>query len=374
MRIAIIGTGIGGLAAALACRRAGIDFELFDHTESPLSGGAALTLWPNALIGLNELGVFENGMDWLHFIHHGHLRTDKNADLYGLPLDWMKATYGFQPSCVTRTQLIRKLRDSVGSPTIRKAHCERVSQTDKQVSVYFSNGSQETFDGAIAADGIHSVVRRQLIGDSRRAVHYTAWRGIAIDAHVPPASMCEYLGKGIRFGYSKIDPSQTYWFATVNNHLLPSKTADWSTVADQFSGFPETVRSCIERTPRKSVIETSVEDVLPGAPMAWNNVAFLGDAAHAITPNLGLGACLAIEDAKVLCDTLQSGAPLKQAFARYAQSRRDRVAKISRFTRWLGQTTQMEQQALIGVRNATFRVAPTIIKNLVWKAVLGSGS
>ncbi|WP_054971213.1 FAD-dependent monooxygenase [Alicyclobacillus ferrooxydans] len=373
MRIAIIGAGIGGLAAALACQNANIDFTLFDHAENPLSGGVALTLWPNALRALKEIGGFTTGEEGFHAIEIGCLRTDKDNQVYQLPLTWMEDTYGFKPVCVRRNELTTRLYRALQSPTIREAHCTFVSPTETGVIVQFSDGSREEFDGAIAADGIHSSIRHQLIGDSERTVDYTAWRGIAIDAEVPPASMCEYLGPGVRMGYAAINPSLTYWFATVNNNLV-KPDIKWSTVVDKFSGFPKAVRSLIESTPEESILQNSIRDVLPGAPMAWSNVALLGDAAHAITPNLGLGGCLALEDAQFLgrsLRALQQGESLKQVFAHYAKSRRVRVARIANFTRWLGRATQMEQRSLMGLRNVAIGAVPSTIKKVVWRSVLG---
>ena len=372
MQIAIIGAGIGGLAAGLACQQAGIGFELFDGAERPLEGGVALTLWPNALLALQEIGALEQGRDWMHFIQHGSLRTDTNRNLLHLPLTWMQTTYGFQPICLARRELTTRLYEALGRPTIHKAHCHKVVPTGGRVTVQFLDRPAEDFDAAIAADGIHSAVRYQLAGDSKRPVNYTAWRGIAVNAHVNGASMCEYVGPGLRFGYATMSASLTYWFATVNNHLLPPDPhVLWSQVAERFSGFPEPVSSCILHTPFHHVLQSPVADVRPGIPMAMHNVALLGDAAHAITPNLGLGACLALEDAKALARVLMSRESLSHAFARYAQNRRLRVAAIARFTRCLGQALQLEHPFLISSRNALIRQAPDAISHRVWKAVLG---
>ena len=68
--------------------------------------------------------------------------------------------------------------------------------------------------------------------ETQRPVNFTAWRGIAVNAHVNGASMCEYVGPGLRFGYVTMSASLTYWFATVNNHLLPADPhVLWSQVA-----------------------------------------------------------------------------------------------------------------------------------------------
>ncbi len=376
MRIGILGAGIGGLAAALACQQAGIDFELFDHAENPLSGGVALTLWANGLGALKELGAFQQGMDWLHSIHEGSLRTDKNENLYKLPLDWMQSTYGYKPVCVRRSELVTRLYNTLQAPTIHRMHCEDVTLTDAAgVMVRFSEGPREEFDGVIAADGIHSIVRRRFIEDSLRTVDYTAWRGIAIDAEVPAASMGEYMGPGMRFGYATINKSSTYWFATVNDRLLPlGPKTSWENIADRFSTFPKIVQSCIESTPTQAVLRSSLQYVHPCTPMAKETVGLIGDAAHAITPNLGLGAGLALEDARFLLRALKYGQPIQQVLLRYEQNRSNRVARIARFTRWLGQGMQLENRRLVQLRNHAIRRVPNTVANAVWKAVLGESN
>lgn len=411
MRIGIIGSGIGGLAAALSCQRQGIDFDLFDPAENPLSGGVALTLWPNGLGVLDELGVMSHDSDWMHPIQNGSLRTDGDAVLYHLPLDWMHSTYGYRPTCVRRSELVTRLYNALGAPTIQRMRCDDVILHENHVNVRFSGGQQADFDAVIAADGIHSTIRDRVSADSQGAltsldssqpfqplqsrqlgksdqsgqslgsihsvdslndVRYSAWRGIAVGAQVAEKSMCEYMGRGVRFGYATISPSETYWFATANHRLLPrGSDTSWESVADWFSGFPSAVRSCILSTPTEGVRKSRIQYVHPKTPMVRGHVALLGDAAHAITPNLGLGAGLALEDARFLLHALRAGAPIKQVFASYEQARRLRTARIARLTNYLGQGMQLENRSLIQLRNRVIRMMPNRVANLVWRIVLG---
>ncbi|WP_206886350.1 FAD-dependent monooxygenase, partial [Alicyclobacillus mali (ex Roth et al. 2021)] len=121
MKLGIVGAGVAGLAAALACARAGIAYELLDRADGPLAGGVALTLWPNALRALRDLGVDVRGAGWAA-IEEGDIADMRGRALYRLPLSWMEARFGFLPVCVRRADLLREMHSAAGSPCIER--CE----------------------------------------------------------------------------------------------------------------------------------------------------------------------------------------------------------------------------------------------------------
>lgn len=373
-RIAIIGAGVGGLAAAIACQRHGIEFTIFDHAEHPLTGGFALTLWPNAIRALKQLGVFLQRPTWMQSLHHGELRTAQNERLYTLPIDWLASVYDETPTCVLRADLTTFLHQALGSPVIQRAHIEGIHSDTSGVALTCADGRTICVDGVIAADGIHSKVRQHVFGDRRRTASYTAWRGVARGAEIEVGTMCEYVGRGVRFGYANIRPSLTYWFATMNHQLMKSDLSDdesWAHVARHLCHFPTSVRRCIEMTDSHEILKSPVQDVAPGTPMSLGRIALLGDAAHAITPNLGLGACLALEDAAQLARCIQTEKNLITAFQSYAAARRRRVAQVSRMTRELGFVLQLENAALTKLRNTLVQQLPKALARQGWRTILG---
>lgn len=374
-RVAILGAGIAGLAAAAACEIRHISYQLFDPSEAPLVGGAALTLWPNALIALAQLGVLSQPPDWMHFIQQGDVRTDEDASLYALPLAWLERRYGYKPTCVRRVDLAHWLWKSIGKPSICRDGCTAITSRPDGVIVQFASGERERFDGVIAADGIHSVARRQLSGRTERGAHYTAWRGIATTTEIEAATMREYWGPGVRFGYASIHPVAVYWFATLNNHMLPMDEQQWwPKVVERLGAFPREVQTCLGATPAAEILRHAVRDVTPGGPLMRDNLVLVGDAAHAITPNLGLGACLALEDAAALADCIDGEKPLKVAFQQYAVRRRRRVARIAHLTRGLGTVTQWENAQLSAARNRAIRTVPSGMTHLAWRILLDNES
>lgn len=369
-RIGIIGAGVGGLAAALACSRAGLEYSLFDHAANPLVGGFALTLWPNARHALIELGVSHGVVHGMEPIELGEIRSAANVLLHQLPLTWMRQTFGVGPTCVQRSDLLQSLYDGLGRPTIHRGHCIGVKEGSRAVSAHFDTGASEHFDGAIAADGIHSLVRAKLGGKSARTFPYMAWRGIATSALVPKRSMREYWGQGVRFGYATINESTTYWFATVNMRLISNnEDLSWTDACHLFRGFPEEVESCIRTTPEKTVLGGFIQENPPGMKLANGRIALLGDCAHAMTPNLGFGAALALEDACTIARCLASDRGVKEAFAAYAKQRQSRVALMAHFTRKFGEVMQWERGRT--VRDGVMRAVPDMAAKGLWKFLMG---
>ncbi|GMA57476.1 salicylate hydroxylase [Alicyclobacillus sacchari] len=325
-RLGIVGAGIAGLAAGLACRQLGIDFQLFDAAEDPLAGGTGITLWPNALCALSELGM-RNFVDVVasNAMTNGGIATDRGAVLYSLPLAWIRRQYGYFPVCVRRDVLQRRMYEALDEPKIVRAQVHRVL-TSKDGAVVVGSHGQLWYDAVIIADGIHSQARNCLYPVQPRPTHYTAWRGMTHGAVVDPATMWEYWGLGVRFGYASVSPQSTYWFATVNqSHLRDGDS--WTVARTLLERFPPPVQACIAATADSDILHHRVQDLPPGCPMAMGHIALMGDAAHAITPNLGFGGALAIEDAAVWLEVVRDAGVSPAAFGIYADRRGAGFAK-----------------------------------------------
>jgi 2-polyprenyl-6-methoxyphenol hydroxylase-like FAD-dependent oxidoreductase len=374
-RIAISGAGVAGLAAALACKQHGIPFDLFDPAPHPLQGGAALTLWPNALLALQSLLLQPFGsIDFIHPIMQGDVRTGKDEPLYRLPLDWMKNTFGVRPACVRRDVLLDAMWTSLGRPHIERVSTTRVlqSESDDGITLELSDGQVKTYDGVIGAEGVHSNLRKQFVGDHLREANYSAWRGIANDRKNHPLAMREYWGPGVRLGYSDIDETSTYWFATVDHHFLPhtGTTKHDLPIPLLQSSLPARAIELLESTAKEKILHHRVHDYPPGVPINYGNVLLVGDAAHAITPNLGLGAALALEDGLTLqhhLPRLHASTPIDTIFRDVYRSRASRVAMISRATRLLGDLTQSRNSSFIPLRNGLVRSIPSHFTTPVWR-------
>lgn len=209
---------------------------------------------------------------------------------------------------------------------LRQALPETVLHTDAEVISASADGKmvcrrsgeeQElAADLVIAADGVNSVIRRSLWGGGPVFQHRAVWRGVTPSGSVWPVVDCMTLGRGQQVGMLPLPDERVYWFAMVNaerpNQVYADERAE---VLRLVSGWHDPIRALVEATPAEQVLHNDIVDIDPVDTFVRGRVVLLGDAAHAMSPNLGQGACQAIEDAVVLASELAatSGPPQRAA-------------------------------------------------------------
>ncbi|MDI9259623.1 FAD-dependent monooxygenase [Alicyclobacillus sendaiensis] len=378
MKLGIVGAGVAGLAAALACARAGIAYDLMDRAAHPLEGGVALTLWPNALRALCDLGVDVRAEAGWVPMEEGDIVDMRGRTLYRLPLQWMEARFGFLPVCVRRAELLRRMHGAAGSPRIEIREVRRVVEIDRGVVVAWDGGRME-YHGVVLTDGIRGGARSSIVEARTRPTHYLAWRGIARGVDVG-RRMREIWGRGFRFGYAAMGEGDVYWFATVNRSLLEragDAAETWRTLGALAAEGPPEVARMMAATPMQAVYTHDIFDLAPGLPLAVGRMALLGDTAHAITPNLGFGGGLALEDGAALLQALalhrvaEEPERLAGALQTYAAVRRRRVARMAYVTRFMGDVMQWQGKAAGQARDALFRSLAPFGDRLVWRWMMG---
>ena len=187
----------------------------------------------------------------------------------------------------------------------------------------------------IGADGIHSRVREIMLGKIRcNTAGYTAWRGVA-PAPAKEFKAGETWGKGQRFGFVPLNRDRVYWFATANRpeneNAHPAERQ--AELLDKFGGWHYPIRELLETTPTGTILRNDIYDLPPLEAWTVGRVTLLGDAAHAMTPNLGQGACQAIEDGVVLAgclakfeDILQASGPIRKVTQTQDRGHRQEIA------------------------------------------------
>jgi 2-polyprenyl-6-methoxyphenol hydroxylase-like FAD-dependent oxidoreductase len=214
-------------------------------------------------------------------------------------------------------------------------------------------------DLVIAADGIRSITRRTLhpSHEGPRYSGYTAYRGIA-EADLSDGGG-ETWGRGQRFGFARLIDGRIYWYATANREagrpVGPGGIHD--DVTKLFGGWHEPIPALLAGTPPESVLQNDIYDLaLPLVPFVEGRVVLLGDAAHAMTPNLGRGACSAIEDAGALARHLRATEDLPTALSRYDAERRPASAKLVKRSRSIGTIGQLDNRVLCTLRDGLLGV------------------
>jgi 2-polyprenyl-6-methoxyphenol hydroxylase-like FAD-dependent oxidoreductase len=369
-RILIVGAGIGGLAAAIAVRRAGFNVEV--HERAPELGalGAGLTIQPNAVLALRRLGVgeaLERAGSMLRV--GGLLRWDGRA-ISELPRamgESMVKEAGAPIIGIHRATLQELLLAALGRDVVQLDRaCAGYEAHERGVRVHYASGASVDCDVLIGADGLRSAVRAQLVQDGDPVyAGYTSWRGVTSDrCGLPADAGGEMWGRGQRFGGCAIDGGRFYWFAVANapaGGREPDAQATKAQLLERFAGWGNRTPELIASTPAEAILRTDIADRPPLARWGEGRVALLGDAAHPMTPNLGQGACQAIEDALVLGQELGRASSLEAGLRAYEAARLARANSVVVTSRKLGAVAQWQNPLACGLRNALFGSMPTAL-------------
>ncbi|GHO46237.1 FAD-dependent monooxygenase [Ktedonospora formicarum] len=373
MKVLIIGAGIGGLCTALALRRAGIEAQVFERAEGAQEAGTGLTLWTNALRALEQLGLTEALREFAMPYTRAAFQTPHGAVLTETSTLSLTQAPCVSPVAIHRADLHHLLLNALGRDAVQfGTRCVTYQQNQRGVHLQLENGESAYGEALIGADGIHSMLRTSLFaGSEPRFAGYTAWRGIARFRH--PHAAIETWGRGIRFGSVVLSQDHTYWFATRNES--PGHDADAVTrkqgLLTLFHQWHQQIPEIIEATEAQSILHKDIYELKPLPHWSVGRITLLGDAAHAMTPNLGQGACQAIEDAVVLAECIAQYPQPEDAFQAYERRRLARANRILRQSRLLGQIGQWENSFLCGLRDLALRATPPILLRKQLEPIVG---
>lgn len=354
---AVVGAGVAGLAAAVVLRRAGWHVQVLD--ERPLSEaltGSGLVLWPNAQEALGELGVPLPASPPLGL---------SLADSTGRPLAaaaprQLDRRLGGCPRVVLRADLVRGLRQAALEAGAQLSYGRRLVAAAPAAARWrlsFADASELQADVVLGCDGIRSAVR-DLLAPQRTAIRFrarVAYRGLS-DGPAPQGTLTEVWGREGRFGCAPLPDGRAYWFADV-----PARDArqrlDLAALRGRLGGWSAPAAEVLAGADPSSFSATEVQDRPLLRRWPYPTVALLGDAAHAMTPDLGQGACQALEDAARLGAHLRRH-PHPVALDRYVRSRRVRTGAVVVASRAAGMLAQPLPARAERSRAAALQVLP----------------
>ncbi len=360
MQVAIIGAGIGGLSAGIALKQLGHQVKIYEKFSAFKPVGAGLTIWRNALLGLRELGIPEAALQNHNVKSLASLRnwdgaflSDPRKGTLPMPIDELVRVFH-------RAELQQTLIETFGiEDIVLGAGFETASQTDDKVSVTLSTGETFDCDLLIGADGINSKVRLQLHPDSTPVYSgYTAWRAVIPydQSHCVPG---ETWGAQQRFGMFPVGHDQMYWYATqVAAAGACAANGEKAHLQQIFKNWHAPIADLLAQTPEEAILRNDVYDIDPLRKWGSGRITLLGDAAHAMTPNLGQGACQAIESAVVLRNCLRADSDLNGALRTYEAKRRKRTTPMIRQCRQIGNVGQISNKAGVFLRNTLMKAIP----------------
>ena len=375
MHIVIAGGGIGGLTTAIALARVGIEVDLYEQASAFREVGAGIGIAANALRALELLGLGGDLDAQSIPALQGGLRDASGRVLLAMPLDEISRRIG-AIAVLHRADLLNLLVSHVNPASLHLGRrCIGFTEHTEGVTAEFADGSALRADGLIAADGLKSAVREQLFGKSTmRYAGYTAWRAVVDFPGSGDLQLGETWGRGRRFGIVPMSAGRVYWFATRNapegEKDPPGRAKE--ALSEQFAGWHPPIAALLAATGEDSILRNDIYDIDPLPSCARGRVALLGDAAHAMTPNLGQGACQAMEDAVVLAACLKKAGQVAPAFAEYAHRRAKRTRQILLGSRRFGVIAQMENRTLCRIRDFAIHMTPGAVASRQTRALLGA--
>jgi 2-polyprenyl-6-methoxyphenol hydroxylase-like FAD-dependent oxidoreductase len=360
----VVGGGIGGLSLARELARAGLEVVVLERAPKLAAVGAGIIMNPNAMAVLEANGlapcVRSRSAPYLTrdtFDHRGRrLATRDYRPLYAAG----RLAAG---ALLHRAHLHECLYEGLPAGTVHlDTHLRVLDAGPDRVCVETERGEVFTGDVLIGADGIRSTVRARFFGPTEPAyLGYRSHRFVVPNAE-GLEHFTEFLGRGTRVGLVPIGGGQLYVWTTFNSSL-ESRAWALERVEALRALFGEFTDSRVRRafgglTSTDGVVCTDIEEIRQD-DWARGRVALLGDAAHALTPNMGQGAGMAMEDAAVLAEELTRAArretDVPQALARYVTRRRRRVDAIVRLSRQIGEEGQLAGALACWWRNRRIR-------------------
>jgi 2-heptyl-3-hydroxy-4(1H)-quinolone synthase len=339
--ILIIGGGIGGLSVARELALRGIKATVLERAPQLNPVGAGIIMNPNAMGVLERNGLADEVRrdSWPYLTRE---TRDRSGRLLAMR-DYRPLYEGgklAQGALVHRAHLLDALYRSLPVGTV----CFGKTPTTDDLG---------NADLVIGADGIHSQVRREFFGEVKpRYMGYRSHR-LIMENVADVRCFTEYLGRGQRIGLVPIGEKRLYVWTTFNSPPEARSIQDFPGFFSQFTHEPLR-RLFAALPPPESIITTEIEELWmhDWVRVSANNCAVLvGDAAHALTPNIGQGAGMAMEDAAVLAEELASGAEIEHALGSYAKRRKARVETVMRISREVGEDGQRASALGCWLRN-----------------------
>ncbi|KAG6411552.1 hypothetical protein SASPL_129635 [Salvia splendens] len=353
--IVIVGAGISGLATAVALQRVGIESVVVEQAASLRSGGTSLTFFKNGWKVFDAIGVADELRP--QFLKIEECVQEVRAVERGTLLEALANR--LPPAAISFSSKLKSIKTGHNDDTL----------------LTFEDDSVISAKVVIACDGIRSPVAKWMGFPDPRYVGHCAFRGLGVypDGQPFKPRVTYVYGRGVRAGYVPVSSTKVYWFVCFNSPSPGPKITDPSILRQETENllrdWPSELLSIIKSTPDDTIIRTPLVDrwLWPGVtpPVSSGKVVLVGDAWHPMTPNLGQGACCALEDAVVLANKLGEAMKLgtmsvEEAFRSYGAERWPRIFPLTLRANLVGALLQLDNKAVCSIRDNV--IVPKLVR------------
>ncbi|TDD48248.1 monooxygenase [Nonomuraea terrae] len=362
-RAVVIGGGVGGLAAGVALRRKGWEVTVLERAQAIEPVGSGLAIAANALKALDVLGLGDDIRKLATADGPMALRRSDGRSLVQTTEEQADAEYGDSVVVLLRAALLEVLAGALGGDRLSLG--TTVTGVDAERGVVRTDAGDLDADLVVAADGIHSATRRALFpghpGPAYSGV--TAWRAL-----IPRGGLSvprsESWGRGTVFGIHQLAGDVVYVYAT---DVLPAGTVlqdEREELLRRFGDWHDPIPALLQAADPARIIRGDIYSFAEPLPAYHRDrVALVGDAAHAMAPNLGQGACQAIEDAVVLAHHADGD------LAAYTAARLERTMKVVQRSMTLCRLSKLRNPLAVWLRDAGIATAARVRPDLMLRSM-----
>ncbi|TDE56729.1 monooxygenase [Nonomuraea mesophila] len=365
----VIGGGVGGLSAGVALRRAGWDVTVLERAAHLAPVGSGLAMAPNALKALDALDLGGRVRRLGRFEGQAGIRRPDGRPLVHTTDDDAQARYGDSMVVMSRAALMDVLAGALGEARLRLD--VTVSGVDAARGVVSTGAGDLEADLVVAADGIHSATRKALFpghpGPEYSGV--TAWRALIPRSGLPIQST-ETWGRGLVLGIHLLAGDLVYVYATDVSPAGAVHEDGREELLRRFGDWHEPIPALLRAADPTRIIRNDIFSFATPLPALHSGrVAFVGDAAHPMTPNLGQGACQAIEDAVVLAHLAAGSPAAEDALPAYTAARLDRTWQVVRRSMTICRLTKVRNAPAVRLRDLAMSTAARLRPDLMLRSM-----
>lgn len=375
MRILVVGGGIAGLTFAALLQQRGFKPTVVERIPEYGTVGYVIVLWPSGSRILKGLGVYRNLLDvGLQFTTY-NVSDEQGQMLHSYSVKNVTEKYGPMLSTY-RPDLINVIKEAVDPDSIRmNTTVDKIDQTNDEVYVTFSDGTQESYDLVVGCDGVRSKTRNLVFGDAPPLSYsgMTGWSFWVKQDIAKTLEIAEYWGTGKFFGIWPTKGRLSVFTSISNKSQDPDPVESRiNRIQDNFKDFGGLVPEILDSLDDPKEIYHGHYNDLKMKKWHKGRVVLVGDAAHAILPTAGGGVSMAMESAAVLADELcrADSKYIEQAFESYMSRRHTRVNKIQDQSRMMGKFAFADNRLVSSMRDFLMRFYSNKLHVRYWDSML----